>query len=88
MAELLDRGAVVWLMNGASRTSSAFVATGVDAAWKVIGVHDFDADGHADVLWQNSSTGDVVVWLMNGASKTSAAFVATGVDLNWKVVKP
>jgi len=76
----------VWLMDGASKTSAAIVASGVDANWKAVGVGDFDGDGKADILWQNSSTGGVVVWLMNGASKSSAAFVATGVDPNWKIV--
>ena len=76
----------VWLMNGATRTSSAVVVSGVDPNWKGVGVGDFDGDGKADILWQNSSTGGVVVWLMNGASRTSSAFVATGVDPNWKIV--
>ena len=48
--------------------------------------NDFDGDGRADILWQNSTTHDVVVWLMSGATKLSAAFVATGVDPNWKAV--
>ena len=75
-----------WLMNGATRTSAAVVASGVDLNWKSVGVGDFGGDAKADILWQNSSTGGVVVWLMNGTTRTSSAFVATGVDANWKVV--
>jgi FG-GAP-like repeat len=29
---------------------------------------DFNGDGQADILWQNSSTGDRVIWLMNGTT--------------------
>src|SRR6266487_3701550 len=41
---------------------------------------DFNGDGKADILWQNSSTGQRVIWLMNGTARTSAVslgFVAT-----------
>jgi len=29
---------------------------------------DFNGDGKADIVWRNSSTGNVAVWLMNGGS--------------------
>src|SRR5439155_12406873 len=41
---------------------------------------DFNGDGKADILWQNSSTGQRLIWLMNGTTRTSAVslgFVAT-----------
>src|SRR6266566_7761740 len=41
---------------------------------------DFNADGKADILWQNSATGQRVIWLMNGTTRTSSVnlgFVAT-----------
>ncbi|KJU85855.1 protein containing DUF1566 [Candidatus Magnetobacterium bavaricum] len=44
---------------------------------------DFDADGKSDILWQNSTTGDVAVWLMNGTAKKSVAIAANGVPKNW-----
>jgi len=40
------------------------------------GVADYNGDGNADVLLQNTS-GDVVVWLLNGGTITSGAVVAT-----------
>ncbi|MBF0538010.1 MAG: VCBS repeat-containing protein [Nitrospirae bacterium] len=46
---------------------------------------DFNGDGKSDILWQNSSTGDVAVWLMDGTAKTSTAFAAKAVPNNWKI---
>jgi glucose/arabinose dehydrogenase len=46
---------------------------------------DFNADREADILWQNSSTGQRAIWLMNGTTHTSTVnlgFVAT----SWSIV--
>lgn len=45
---------------------------------------DNDADGKADVLWRNSSTGDNALFFMNGAAAT-IALAPTVADLNWKI---
>jgi len=31
------------------------------------------ATGHTDILWRNTTTGDVVVWFMNGGAIASSA---------------
>jgi hypothetical protein len=38
---------------------------------------DFNGDGKADILWQNTSTGQRVIWLMNGTTHTSTVNLAT-----------
>ncbi len=35
-------------------------------AWKAIGTGDFNKDGDSDILWQNTSTGQVSIWEMSG----------------------
>ncbi len=68
----------LWQMNGASisqSNSATYNGSTVtpDSSWSVAGVGDFDGDGHADLLWQQSSSGSVMEWLMNGNTITSAA---------------
>ena len=43
---------------------------------------DFNGDGKADVLWQNSS-GSRALWLMNGATFGSSIFLPS-VAISWK----
>ena len=77
-------------MNGTSLASLATVTPGVvsDTNWKIVGIGDFNSDGHPDILWQHQTTGSLSVWLMNGTSLASLATVTPGVvsDTNWKIV--
>jgi hypothetical protein len=41
---------------------------------------DFNGDGKADVLWQNSS-GARAIWLMNGTTYSSSVYFGTGGDV-------
>ncbi len=45
---------------------------------------DFYGDGKSDVLWQNSTTGDVAIWQMDGAIRKAALFAARNVPNNWR----
>ncbi|MGB7355462.1 MAG: NF038122 family metalloprotease, partial [Acidobacteriaceae bacterium] len=61
-----------WLMNGtalASQGSPGTVST--TSGWSIQATGDFDGDGKSDVLWQNSTTGQVEIWLMNGTTLSS-----------------
>ena len=46
---------------------------------------DFDGDGKQDLLWRNTSTGQVGVWLMNGSTATSAANIGSPA-LSWRII--
>ncbi len=45
---------------------------------------DFNGDGKADILWQNSSTGERVIWLMNGTTFQSQVNLPT-VPTVWSI---
>src|SRR5437899_7852503 len=45
---------------------------------------DFNGDGKADILWQNSSTGQRVIWLMNGTTHQSTVNLGT-VPTSWSI---
>jgi hypothetical protein len=64
----------------------AFIHTEPNAAWKIVHTPDLDGDGRADLLWWNSTTGQVYAMLMNGFGITSQGFVVTEPDTAWRIV--
>jgi hypothetical protein len=73
----------IWLMDGKQVLSTGDLGA-VPNSWTIVGQRDFDGDGKADLLWQNSN-GDTSMWLMNGAAASSV--VDLGVIGNgWAVV--
>ena len=47
--------------------------------------NDFNGDTQSDVLWRNTSTGEVYVWLMGGGGVTGSASAGTVGDPNWQI---
>jgi hypothetical protein len=66
----------IWLMNGHAISNSRVLnpVAGDWASWQLKGVGDVDANGKGDVIWHNSSTGQVAVWLMDGTTIVSMGF--------------
>src|SRR5215831_9689330 len=66
-----------WLLDGlgnvmAPQFLSLTCGSGCFPTWKVVGVGDFNGDGHADVLWFNADTGELVEWLLDGQGNVMA----------------
>jgi hypothetical protein len=76
----------MWLMNGTTMSSWAFILGAGDTAWTVAGVGDFNGDGMSDILWENSSTGQVTMWLMNGTSPSSMVTILGDGNSAWNVM--
>jgi kumamolisin len=65
-------------------TSSA-PATKVSTIVTIPNPPDFDGDGKQDLLWRNTSTGQVAIWLMNG-STAKASTVIGSPPLSWVII--
>jgi len=58
-----------------------------------MGVGDVEGDGFADLIWENTATGQVAVWTLYGYSVQYAKIIYAGgapafADLNWTLVGP
>jgi hypothetical protein len=58
----------VWLMRSVDLLAAGPEIEGPPGGgWTVANAGDFNLDGMADVLWQNTDSGEMAVWLMHGA---------------------
>ncbi len=53
--------------------------------WKIVHTPDLDGDGKADILWWNSTTGQVFAQLMNGSTIVAQGMVYTEPDTRWTI---
>jgi hypothetical protein len=44
-------------------------------------------DGKADILWHQTTTGEVRMWWMDGATRLSETWVTTVPDVGYRIVK-
>ncbi|MCA9422060.1 MAG: FG-GAP repeat protein, partial [Nitrospira sp.] len=73
----------IWLLNGTSIASSKILG-GIASAWEIEQVGDMNKDGKADVVWKNTTTGEVKVWLMNGVNVIGIGSPDT-VSIDWDI---
>lgn len=79
-----------WFMSGTTRTATSLLqpdAVG-DTAWKIVATPRMNSDFKHDIVWQNTTTGQIVLWIMDGTTLLqSSTFEHDRVlDASWKVV--
>jgi hypothetical protein len=79
----------IWLMNGTTIIQTVdFANVPVASGWTIAGTGDFNGDGYADILWSNTSTGDVAIWLMNSTTLLQASdFANVPVASGWTIAE-
>ncbi len=80
---------LLWEMAGSIGTTvlqyeSSFASI-PDTHWHPVSMADFDGDGHPDILWENSSTGQLLIWYMNGNTIKKYGSAFTTLPANWIV---
>jgi hypothetical protein len=55
-------------------------------SWKAIGTGDFNADSHSDILFQNTSTGQISIWEMNGTNLIGGELVSADPGPSWHAI--
>ena len=75
-----------WKMDGTNYVSSVALPPLTNQSWQIVATADFDGDGVADLLWQNSADGEVKIWtLTTNHTLKSEIFLPQVTHLNWKI---
>ena len=74
-------------MNGTTVAAQGSLPSVADPAWHIAASADVNGDGHADLIWRNSTTGANVVWYLSGPSVSilSQAALQPVADLSWQI---
>ena len=62
----------LWFMDGHVLRARATVLAEngspifIGPPWSIVGTNDMNGDGRSDIIWNNSSTGEIQVWFMDG----------------------
>ena len=76
----------VWVMDGTTRVSSAFLTRVSDTNWVIQATGDLNGDNNTDIIWRNYSTGQEALWFMNGTTLVSSTLALPPVtDFNWQI---
>jgi hypothetical protein len=74
-------------MDGLTKASGGTVSSSVSLIYTVAGLMDLDGDSRVDIVWRNTTNGDVNGWLMDGLTKRSGAFIRNA-TLDWRIINP
>ncbi|MDQ6801013.1 MAG: VCBS repeat-containing protein [Acidobacteriota bacterium] len=69
----------VWKLNaGGTAITAGYNLGGSGTVWKLVGTGDYDADGNADLILQNTSSGYVARWQLNATGTAIATGAVVG----------
>jgi hypothetical protein len=76
-----------WFMRGAQvlQTSMLSIDRVADTSWQIASAGDVDGDGHADLVWQHITSGQLAVWYLNGTTVTATLGLGSVSDPGWRI---
>lgn len=81
--------AAIWKVSGGNIIHGVVCwITGPDAAdnaWSLAAIGDFNGDFNQDIIWRNSSNGQIAIWLMNGANRTQTQVLNSAGTTPWVI---
>src|SRR5579863_3987013 len=79
--------AAIWEMNGTNQIpgGAQILPANPGPSWTEVGSGDFNADGDADILWQNLN-GQAVIWEMNGSNLIGGGALSLNAGPAWTAV--
>ena len=79
----------IWEMDGTTLLAgTGFISANPGASWQISGTGDFNGDGKADILWNNSSSNQTAIWLMDGLTLLpGTGFISAIAPSGWKIAR-
>ena len=74
----------IWELDGTNVIGGGNVGANPGPSWQAIGTGDFSGDGYSDdILFQNTSSGQVVIWELDGTNVVGAGNVGANPGPSW-----
>ena len=88
---LLDAAYAKITVDAGKGASGIVFTADVTQPWSPVAIGDYNGDGYADILWRNTTTGQIFMQFMDSAhpgqvNATDSAIVYTESDLTWRPV--
>jgi len=75
-------------MDNNTAIGGAYITPAQQTGWQCVSVIDLNSDGWPDLVFQNTSSGQMVYWLMNGLNAVDGNYFTVQPPAGWSVVGP
>ena len=81
-----DGSVSAYLMNGCATTPQALALQSIaDPSWTFAGAGDINGDDYADLIWQDSQSGNVIIWLSASGGVVTQEIFPENAQSGWKI---